>query len=194
MLFSLPSSSSSSSSSSESSSSSFIIPNVSESSKRFRNVSSTYSWIFENASKFASLKTLSNFRLIFLQHSPMACFLSSTELVSSSKPTFRKLFCADKVNAFSLVFLFLAFRRVKQDAFNASVVKALTLLSVVFAFVPPPFPPPSLCFEIIITFAFLEMLLVLFVVLFAFSSSSNTDDFSFLLLEGIICILRYPNE
>ena len=193
MLFSLPLSSSSSSSSSESSSSSFIIPNVSESSKRFRNVSSTYSWIFENASKFASLNTLSNFRLIFLQHSPMACFLSSTELVSSSKPTFRKLFCADKVNAFSLVFLFLAFRRVKQDAFNASVVNALTLLSVVFAFVPPPFPPPSLC-EIIITFAFLMVVLVLFVVLFAFSSSSNTDGFSFLLLEGIICIMWYPNE
>ena len=123
----------------------------------------------------------------------MACFLSSTELVSSSKPTFRKLFCADKVNAFSLVFLFLAFRRVKQDAFNASVVNALTLLSVVFAFVPPPFPPPSLC-EIIITFAFLMVVLALFVVVFVLSSSSNTDGFSLLLLERIICILRYPNE
>ena len=188
----LPSSSSSSSSSESSSSESFIIPNVSESSKRFRNVSSTYSRIFENASKFASLKTFSNFRLIFLQHSPIACFLSSTELVSSSKPTFRKLFWADKVNAFSLVFLFRAFRRVKQDAFKASVVKALTLLSVVLAFIPPPFPPPSLC-EIIIIFAFLEMLLVLFVVLLS-SSSNDTNNLSLLLLEGISIILWYPNE
>jgi hypothetical protein len=38
------------------------------------------------------------------------------------------------------------------------------------------------------------VVLALFVVVFVLSSSSNTDGFSLLLLERIICILRYPNE
>jgi hypothetical protein len=75
------------------------------------------------ASKFASRNTLSNFASIFLQHSRIPTFLSSTAPSSSHEPIFRKLFVAGTpLDAFSLVILLLAFRKVKHEAFKESAV------------------------------------------------------------------------
>ena len=73
------------------------------------------------ASKFASRNTLSNFASIFLQHSRIPTFLSSTARSSSHEPIFRKLFVAGTArDAFSRVSLLLAFRKVKHEAFKES--------------------------------------------------------------------------